>query len=107
MSATLQLSRPFRLVDGGPQLLPYRIVLDGQMVGKIANRSSTEIQIEAGTHTLKVIFYLGLKSPTMTVDVSDGEAVGFVCHARPFVLVVPWLIASLFHHSSWIVLKRA
>jgi hypothetical protein len=48
MSATLQLSRPFRIVDWA---FPFKIVLDGRTVGKINNRGNTEIQVEAGTHT--------------------------------------------------------
>jgi hypothetical protein len=51
MSATLQLSRPFRIVDWA---FPFRVVLDGRTVGQIRNRNSTEIQVEAGTHTLKL-----------------------------------------------------
>ena len=105
MSATLQLSRPFRIVDWA---FPFKIVLDGRTVGKINNRNSTEIQVEAGTHALKLDYYVGLKSPTVIFDVSDNETVHFVCHARPAVMGLPWLIGSLlFQHDAWIVLERA
>jgi hypothetical protein len=104
MSATLQLTRSFRVADGA---LPFKIVLDGRTVGKIANRNSTEIPIEAGTHTLQLSYHLGLTSPDVTFDVSDGETALFVCHAPHFVLVIPRLAASLFRREGWIALKRA
>jgi hypothetical protein len=105
MSATLQLSRPFRIVDWA---FPFQIVLDGRPVGQIRNRKNTELEIEAGTHTLRLDYYLGLKSPTLTFDVSDNETVSYVCHARPALTGFPWLIGSLlFQHDAWIVLEHA
>lgn len=56
MTATLHLSRPFRIVDWA---FPFTIVLDGRTVGQIRNRKSTEIHVEAGTHTLKLDYYVG------------------------------------------------
>jgi hypothetical protein len=58
-------------------------VLDGRTVGQIRNRNSTEIQVEAGTHTLKLDYYAGLRSPTLTFDVGDTETAHFVGRARP------------------------
>lgn len=105
MNATLQLLRPFRIVDWA---FPFRIVLDGRTVGKIRNSKSTEIQVEAGTHTLKLDYYVGLKSPTVTFDVGDNETAHFLCHARPAATGLFWLIGSLlFQHDAWIVLEGA
>jgi hypothetical protein len=105
MSATLQLSRPYRTVAWA---FAFMIVLDGRTVGKIRNRERTEIQLEAGTHTLKLDYYLGLKSPTETFDVGDGETAHFVCHARPAAQGLFWLVGSLlFQHDAWVVLKQA
>jgi hypothetical protein len=105
MSATLQLSRPFRVVDWA---FPFEIVLDGRAVGKIKNRDSTELQVDAGPHTLQLDYYLGLRSPIETFDVRDDETATYVCHARPAVTGLPWLIGSLlFKHDAWIVLERA
>jgi hypothetical protein len=105
MSATLQLTRPFRLVDWA---FPFTIVLDGQAVGKIRNRKHSEIAVAAGTHTLTLGYYLGLKSETETFQVSEGETAEFVCHGRPAVTGLAWLIGSLlFQHDAWIVLNRA
>jgi hypothetical protein len=86
----------------------FTIAVDGQTVGTIANHASTEIQIEPGTHTLKLVASKWLTSPTKTLAASDGETIDFSCHARgPFVLAGPWAFASLLmKHSWWIVLKR-
>jgi hypothetical protein len=111
MSATLQLSRSFRVADAA---WPYGIVLDGQTIGKITNRNSTKMQIEPGTHTLqilslhKILSHLRLSSPSVTLDVSDDETADFICHSRPFLEVIFWLIAALRgQRSRWIVLERA
>jgi hypothetical protein len=105
MTATLHLSRPFRIVDWA---FPFTIVLDGRTVGQIRNRKSTEIHVEAGTHTLKLDYYVGLKSPTVTFDVGDNETAHFVCRARPAATGLFWLIGSLlFQHDAWIVLDGA
>jgi hypothetical protein len=105
MTATLQLSRPFRIVDWA---FPFTIVLDGRTVGRIRNRNRTEIQVEAGTHTLKLDYYAGLKSPTVTFEVGEDETARFVGRARPATTALFWLIGSLlFQHDAWIVLERA
>jgi hypothetical protein len=105
MSATLRLSRPFRVVDWA---FPFRIVLDGRTVGNLKNGKNTEIQVEAGSHTLKFDYYLGLRSPIVTFDVADDETADFVCHARPALTGFFWLIGSLlFQRDAWIVLEGA
>jgi hypothetical protein len=105
MSATLHLSRPFRIVDWA---FPFKIVLDGRTVGTIRNRKSTEIQLDAGTHTLTLDYYVGLKSPTVTFEVGEHETAQFVCRARPAATGLFWLIGSLlFQHDAWIVLEGA
>jgi hypothetical protein len=104
MSATLRLSRSFRIMSA----TKFTIVLDGKTVGTIANHTSTEVQIEPGTHTLQLVVSKRFTSPTETFVARDGEAIDFRCHARgPFVLAGPWAIASLLiNHSWWLVLKR-
>jgi len=87
MNATLQLSRTSRLADAA---WPYGIVLDGQPVGEITNRDSTNIQLTSGTHTLqilslhKILSRLRLSSPSVTLDVRENETADFICHSRPF-----------------------
>ena len=105
MSATLQLSRPFPIVDWA---FPFKIVLDKRTVGKIRNHKSSEIQLEAGTHTLKLDYYAGLKSPTETFDVGEHGTAHFVCRAWPAAPGLFWLIGSLlFQQDAWIVLEGA
>jgi hypothetical protein len=59
------------------------------------------------THTLKLDYYVGLKSPTVTFTVGDNDTVHFVCHARSAATGLPWLIGSLlFQHDAWILLER-
>src|ERR1039458_10816327 len=74
----------------------FTIVLDGKTAGTIANHTSTEVQIEPGTHTLQLVISKRPTSPTRTFAASDDETIDFVCHARgPFVLAGPWAITSL------------
>jgi hypothetical protein len=111
MSATVQLSRPFRLTDAA---WPYQIVVDGQAAGNITNRRQTKLQIAAGTHTLQIrslhilLGHLGLASPTVAFDVSDGGTADYVCHGRPFVQSIFWLVGCLVGaRGRWIILRRA
>jgi hypothetical protein len=106
MKATLRLSRSFRVIGAATKV---KILVDGETVGTVANHSSTDLTIDAGTHELHLVFFRGwLTSPKVTFDVGGGERVDFECHTHsPFVLVVPWLIVSLLmRHSWWLVLKR-
>jgi hypothetical protein len=109
MSATLKLSRPHRLIMA---TVNFKIFLDGKMVGTIARNETKELPLGAGTHTLQLLSIVGLKSPTRTFALIDGETAEFTCHTRaPFVLFTPYFIvsfiASLFRLNLWIVLKRA
>jgi hypothetical protein len=105
MSATLRLSRSFRIMSA----TKFTIVLDGQTVGTIANHSSTEVPIDPGPHTVQLVVSKRFTSPAETFAAGDDETIDFVCHARgPFVLAGPWAFVSLLiNHSWWIVLKRA
>jgi len=70
--------------------------------------ASTEIELDAGTHTLKLDYYAGLKSPTVSFDVGEHETARFVCRARPAATGIFWLVGSLlFQHDAWIVLEAA
>jgi hypothetical protein len=111
MSATLRLSRSFRVADAA---WPYSIVVDSHTVGKLTNRDSTKIQLVPGTHTLqiltghKILSRLRFSSPTVTLHVSDDETADFICHSRPFPQIIYWLIAALRGpRSRWIVLQPA
>jgi hypothetical protein len=110
MSATVELTRPFRLADA---VWPYQIVLDGQAGENITTRGNARLRIEAGTHTLQIrsrhvlLLRLGLASPTVTFEVTDGGTAEFVCHSRPFVQILFWLVACLLgDRSRWLVLRR-
>lgn len=111
MSATLQLSRSFRLADA---VWPYSIVLDGQTVGKITNHRRTKIQLAPGAHTLQIrslyaiLSRLHVSSPSVMLDISDDEEADFICHSRSFPQIIYWLIAALRgQRSQWIALERA
>jgi hypothetical protein len=111
MTATLQLSRPFRLAD---LVWPYEIELDGQPAGEITNRKRTRLEVAPGSHVLQVRSlhvvnrWLGLSSPSVTFDVRDGERADFVCHVRPFVQAVArWIVCLVGDRTRWISLERA
>ena len=111
MSATLELTRPSRLVD---LVWSYQILIDGQPAGEIRNGSSTKVAVAAGTHTLRVRSLhiinrrLGLASPTATLSAGESETVGYVCQARPFAQAIVWWFKCLLgDRNGWIQLSHA
>jgi hypothetical protein len=111
MSATLELSRPSRLVD---LVWSYQILLDGQPAGEIRNAATTKVEVAAGSHTLQVRSLhvisrlFGLASPTATLVVTDGETITYACVARPFLQsIVWWFKCVVGDRSGWITLAPA
>jgi hypothetical protein len=114
MSATLQLTRPWRTADWGRS---FQIVLDGETVGHIPVLRSTGMPIEAGEHTLQMhvrkILNLvrgrpGRGSQTVAFHVDDGQSVEFVCHPPSYPGALWSFIAAMADEpSGWISLERA
>jgi len=110
MTATLRLTRPFRLAD---LVWPYQIVLDGKGVGEIASRETVQIPTAAGVHTLQIRSHhvvnrrLGFTSPTITIEVRDNEAADFVCQPSTFIKALPrWIKCVTGERTQWIAIER-
>ena len=73
--STVRLFRPHRLLVD--QWGPFTVLIDGKTVGTIANRQTTELSVEAGTHTLELTRFSWATSPRTTFEVTDGETAAF------------------------------
>ncbi len=111
MSATLRLTRPFRVADAGR---PYQIVLDGEAAGEIRNKSTAEIPVAAGEHTVQVRLLNivtrrpGRGSPVVTFEAGDGETAEFACRAPRYPQAWwSYIAAMLGGQDRWIQLEEA
>jgi hypothetical protein len=98
--ATLKLTRKIGgIIDKNRA---WNIEIDGNVVGSIDYRSSVEITISPGTHTLRVLLDRHLSRPR-TFDAPDGGVVSFHCRAQMFW---PMFIASVIKPDLWIILRQ-
>jgi hypothetical protein len=111
MSATLQIVRISRLTDA---VWPYRVVVDGEPVGKVRNDETVRIPVAPGPHTLQLRSLhiigrrLGLASPAVTFDLAAGETLEFVCKPPPAALALAhWIRSATGDRTGWITLTQA
>jgi hypothetical protein len=100
--ATLRLSRIWSGLGIGLQGKTWAIVLDGTVVGRIANQETVEVAVRPGRHRLR----LGegrQVSPERSFDVEEDEVVSFRCHGPRFW---PQLVAATVVPNLWIMLRR-
>lgn len=100
--ATLRLARVWSGLGIGLQGETWNIVVDGTVVGGIANQETVEVAVRPGHHTLR----LGQGrhvSPERSFDVGDDEVVSFQCHGPRFW---PQLLAAAVMPNLWITLRR-
>jgi hypothetical protein len=79
----------------------YRIVLDGETVGAVGRGRSMAIEVASGTHTLQLVYRLGLGSPVETFSVRAGETAAFACHPPSFLAALPRLVAVVLLRRGW------
>lgn len=109
-TATLILSRTGLVSSHSDRARKWKVVIDGNVVGSIANERTVEIPLEPGSHALRVESTRYLLSPAVSFEAAEGQVVGFSCHPRSlspiiFTRWLIWLIASLVQHDLWIGLK--
>jgi hypothetical protein len=111
MTATLLMTRPFRVADAAR---PYQVLLDGEEVGVVRNKSSAEVPITPGEHTLQVRMpnivtrRPGRGSPVVTLKIGDGDAAQFTCRCPRYPRAAFWYFACVLGDSSgWIELEPA
>ncbi len=108
-TATVQLSR--RGSGRGLSRLEraWKVLIDGNVVGTISKQETLELQLEPGSHSLRVRSMRYLQSPAESFQVTEGRVVGFSCRSRsshPFLVQrsILRLAASLVKHDLWIAL---
>ena len=93
------LLRVTRLRDGiTGALLPFRILVDGRVVGRVKRGEVVEIVIPPGEHRVQVT-QSGVSSREWGLDVGPGEVGSFVC--RP----AGRLLQSFRHRDEWLCLE--
>ena len=102
MAGRLRVSRLPSLLD---RYRKWDIVLDGAVAGLVANGRTTDVRVEAGTHTVRV-GHRYLASPVRTFAITGSQTVHFVCRPRPHPMTwIPYGLASLVRHSLFIILE--
>ncbi|MCL4552817.1 MAG: hypothetical protein M1305_04605 [Candidatus Marsarchaeota archaeon] len=100
MPATLRLTREGFGIElrGGT----FDIVLDGESVGRINYRGTSEKAIEPGNHDLRI--RIGrYSSRDYTFSAADGDIVNLRCHGA---MVWPLYVASIFKPDLAISIKH-
>lgn len=85
----------------------YQVIFDGDVVGEIANGTTQEFTLAAGSHTLVLkIDWVG--SPTESFTLLPGQVIGFTCRAGARAGLQVWatLIRSIWDRESRIRLER-
>ena len=102
MSGTLRVVRHDHLLDRHRK---WDVVLDGKVVGSVANGQCCELAVRARKHTISV-GHPWLASPVRTFSVKYAEEVEFACRPRPHPMMwIPYGVASLVRHDLFIVLE--
>jgi len=79
----------------------YRVLIDGEAVGKIGDGDTAEFEVSPGRHTVRLgIAWTG--SPEVVVDVQPAAPTVLIASARSAALVIPDLITSPFRRNAWI-----
>jgi len=101
MAGMIRVVRLSRLLD---RFRTWDIVLDGKVVGHVANGTVAEVVVECGAHTLRV-GHRWWGSPLLQFTVGDFETMEFACRPRPHPMVwLPYGVASLYRHDLFVVL---
>jgi hypothetical protein len=102
-AATLRLSRIWSGLGIGLQGETWKIVLDGPVVGRIANQETVEVAVRPGRHRLRLSEGRHVSSER-SFDVREDELVSFRCHGPRFW---PQLLVAAVIPNLWITLRRS
>ena len=101
--STISIKRESVFAD---KLRNYRVVLDGVIIGDIADGEKKNFDIDPGTHTLRMkIDWAG--SNRVTFDASKNKTIHFKCAGN--IVGSKRLLAivyALFLFNRWVELKR-
>jgi hypothetical protein len=84
----------------------YRVVVDGNTVGKIGDGETKEFPVSAGPHNLSIkIDWCGSKAVPFTV--AEGEVLAFDAKSNlRGIRVIGAFLLALFAWSFWVVLSE-
>lgn len=99
--ATLRLSRVWSGLGLGGQAEPWDIVLDGRVVGSIANQEIVEVSLAPGRHTLR-LGHGRHRSPQRSFAIASAGLVSYRCHGPRFW---PLWLAAMIKPDLWITLR--
>ncbi len=85
----------------GGQSEAWDIVLDGRVVGAIANQETVEVALAPGHHTLR-LGQARHTSPQRTFDVAKAGLVSYRCHGPR---IWPLWVAAMIKPDLWITLR--
>ena len=103
--ATLRLTR--QLSKWRDRFRDYTVVLDGSVIGKIANGATRDFFVSPGDHTLRMkIDWTGSQEQHFHAD--SGETLEFTCRTADTKLALVFFsaIKSIFCRDQWVVLER-
>jgi hypothetical protein len=82
----------------------YKVLVDGEERGTVKHAEGVEIEVEPGAHQLQMkLDWAG--SPTLDVEIADGERAEFVC--APNATPLSAIFYALFRRSTYIRLERS
>ncbi|MHB8451301.1 MAG: hypothetical protein ACYDAQ_12745 [Mycobacteriales bacterium] len=99
-TATLQLSRKWGgIIDRHRE---WQILIDGDVVGSIADQKTVELSVEPGRHAMRLSSGRHF-SPERSFEAADGQVVSFSCRGA---MAWPMYVAALIKPDLWISLKQ-
>jgi hypothetical protein len=84
------------------RLRQYRVLIDGQYVGRLPFADTADFDVQPGSHTVQIrIDWTG--SPEVAVDVRENEVLALRCRPShgPFLAIL-----DLIGRERWVVLER-
>ena len=102
MGGTLHVAREDHVLD---RLWRWDIVIDGKVVGAVANGMTCDLPVRSGKHEVRV-GHRWWSSPVRRFQVRHGGEIELVCRPRPHPLVwIPYGVASLVRQGLFISLE--
>ena len=99
--ATLVLARPKAYVD---KVRAYKIMLDGQEIGRIKEGSEESLTIPAGSHELQLKIDFAMSQVTR-FDAADGQVIKFTC--KPKANAITALYYATVGRKNYIIVEPA
>jgi hypothetical protein len=62
--------------------ITFKILIDGQLAGRVANDETVQVQTGPGRHAFQITQLMGYKSKTIEMDCEPGQQITLRCQAR-------------------------